>query len=328
MTDPCAVPGAGSAPHPIRISVDRLGWIGTGIMGGAMAARLLAAGHRLTVHTRSPEKARRLIAAGAEWAATPAAAARGAAATFIMVGHPADVEQVVFGTDGVLDGLAPGTLLIDHTTSSPELAERLAAAAVGRGAWSLDAPVSGGDRGAREGTLTVMVGGDPRARQALEVCWSAVAGRVVDCGPPGSGQRTKLVNQIAIASGMIGMCEALLFAHRAGLGLETTLTAIGGGAAGSWSLANLAPRILRGDLGPGFLVEHFIKDMGLALEECRRMSLRLPGLELAESLYRSLADRGMERLGTQALVLALAEHAGHAWPLPGERSPPDLPQSP
>lgn len=328
MTDTPGIPGSDTAPRPIRPGIDRLGWIGTGIMGGAMASRLLAAGHRLTVFNRTAEKARTLIEAGAEWAETPAAAARGAAATFIMVGYPADVEQVVFGADGVLAGSAPGALLVDHTTSSPELAERIATAVADTGGWSVDAPVSGGDRGAREGTLTVMVGGDPRVRQALDSCWSVLAGRVVDCGPPGSGQRTKLVNQIAIASGMIGMCEALLFAKRAGLDLETTLAAIGGGAAGSWSLANLAPRILRGDLAPGFLVEHFVKDMGLALEECRRMSLRLPGLELAETLYRSLVDRGRGRLGTQALVLALAEHAGHDWLQPGERSPPGLPQSP
>lgn len=319
-TTPTVTPAAGGPPRPLRPGVDRLGWIGTGIMGGAMAARLLAAGHRLSVHTRSPDKARHLLDAGAEWAATPAAAATGAAATFLMVGHPTDVEPVVFGSDGVLGVLAPGSLLVDHTSSSPQLAERIAAAVAARGAWSLDAPVSGGDRGAREGTLTVMVGGDPAARAAAESVWAAVAGRVVDCGPPGSGQRTKLVNQITIASGMVGMCEALLFAQAAGLDLDTTLAAISGGAAGSWSLTNLAPRILRGDLAPGFLVEHFVKDMGLALEECRRMAIRLPGLELAESLYRSLAERGLGRLGTQGLVLALAEHAGQPW----RRSGPPL----
>ncbi|MFM7520140.1 MAG: NAD(P)-dependent oxidoreductase [Planctomycetota bacterium] len=301
-------------PSPIRPGTDRLGWIGTGIMGRAMAARLLAAGHRLTVHTRSPAKAEPLLAAGAEWAPTPAAAAAGSAATFVIVGYPADVEAVVFGADGVLAALAPGALLVDHTTSSPALAERIAAAVAARGATSLDAPVTGGDRGAREGTLTVFVGGDPAARGALDACWPAVSARVVDCGPPGSGQRTKLVNQIAIAAGMIGMCEALLFAWRAGLDPEATLGAIAGGAAGSWSLSNLGPRILRGDFAPGFLVEHFVKDMELALEECRRMDLRLPGLELAESLYRRLADSGRGRLGTQSLVLALAEHAALRWP--------------
>lgn len=301
-------------PTPIRAGTDRLGWIGTGIMGRAMAARLLAAGHRLVVHTRSPGKAEPLLAAGAEWAATPAAAASASSATFVMVGYPADVEAVVFGSDGVLAALAPGAILVDHTTSSPALAERIAAAAAARGATSLDAPVTGGDRGAREGTLTVMVGGDPAARAALDACWPAVSSRVVDCGAAGSGQRTKLVNQVAIASGMIGMCEALLFASRAGLDLESSLGAIAGGAAGSWSLSNLGPRILRGDFAPGFLVEHFVKDMGLALEECRRMDLRLPGLELAESLYARLADSGRGRLGTQALVLALAEQAQVRWP--------------
>ncbi|MFM8283553.1 MAG: NAD(P)-dependent oxidoreductase [Planctomycetaceae bacterium] len=315
-------------PRPIRTGVDVVGWIGTGIMGGSMATRLLAAGHRLVVHTRSPDKARSLLDAGARWAATPAEAAAGAAATFVMVGHPSDVDAVVFGEQGVCRAIAPGTTLVDHTTSSPALAERIAAAVAERGARSLDAPVSGGDRGAREGTLTVMVGGDDAAREAVAPCFAAIAGRVVACGGPGSGQRTKLVNQIAIASGMIGMCEALLFASRAGLDLETTLAAIGSGAAGSWSLSNLAPRILRGDLAPGFLVEHFVKDMGLALEECRRMDLRLPGLALAETLYRTLVERGLGRLGTQGLVLALAEQAGVRWAPAGERSLPEAPRLP
>jgi 3-hydroxyisobutyrate dehydrogenase len=242
--------------------------------------------------------------------------AAGADVVFVMVGHPSDVRAVVLGDEGVLAGATPGAILVDHTTSSPSLAGEIDAVAAARGVWSLDAPVSGGDKGAREGTLTVMVGGEDAPREALAACWAAVAGNVVACGAAGAGQRTKLVNQIAIAGGMVGMCEALLFAHRAGLDVETTLRAISGGAAGSWSLSNLAPRIVRGDFAPGFMVEHFVKDMRLALDECRRLDLPLPGLSLVESLYTALLAHGRGRLGTQSLVLALAQLAGHPWPTP------------
>ena len=279
-----------------------------------MAGRLRDAGFDIVLTTRSRPRAEALLARGCRWADTPAEVAAASDVVFVMVGHPSDVRQVVFGGHGVLAALAPGSTLVDHTTSSPALAVEIESAARARGAWSLDAPVSGGDRGAREGTLTVMVGGDDAARRALESCWKAVAGNVVPCGGPGAGQRTKLVNQIAIAGGMVGMCEALLFAHRAGLDVETTLRAISGGAAGSWSLSNLAPRVVRGDFAPGFMVEHFVKDMRLALDECRSMELPLPGLALVESLYTALLAHGRGRMGTQALVLALAEQASHSWP--------------
>lgn len=292
----------------------RLGWIGTGVMGRSMVGRLRDAGFDVVVTSRTRSRAEPLLSRGCRWADTPAEVASSADVVFVMVGHPADVRQVVCGDGGVLGGIAPGATLVDHTTSSPSLAAEIEAAVRMRGAWSLDAPVSGGDRGAREGTLTVMVGGDDAARRALEACWRAVAGNVVACGGPGAGQRTKLVNQIAIAGGMVGMCEALLFAHRSGLDVETTLRAISGGAAGSWSLSNLAPRVVQGDFAPGFMVEHFVKDMRLALDECRSMDLPLPGLALVESLYTSLLAHGRGRLGTQALVLALAEHANHTWP--------------
>jgi 3-hydroxyisobutyrate dehydrogenase len=317
---------AGSPPAVARPGVTRLGWIGTGVMGRSMAGHLLDAGFAVTLFSRSRHKAEPLLARGAAWADSPRGVAEASDVVFIMVGHPADVRTVTFGVhgnacasagagaDGVLAGMRPGGILVDHTTSAPELAAEIAAAAAARDVASLDAPVSGGDRGAREGTLTVMVGGDDAAQEALAACWRAVAGTVVACGGPGSGQRTKLVNQIAIAGGMIGLCEALLYAHRAGLDVETTLRAITPGAAGSWSLSNLAPRIERGDFAPGFMVEHFVKDMGLALEECRRLDIALPGLALAESLYRRLLDRGDGRLGTQSLVLALAELAGCDWP--------------
>lgn len=288
----------------------RLGWIGAGVMGRSMAGRLLDAGFPLTVFTRSPQSAHDLVARGAAWATSPADVARQADIVFVMVGYPADVREVVLGDQGVLAGGRSGMILVDHTSSSPELAQEIAAAARHRGIASLDAPVSGGDTGARNGTLSVMVGGDEAARRAVEPCWRAIAKTVVACGGPGSGQQTKLTNQIAIASGMIATCEALLYASRVGLDLDTTLQAIASGAAGSWSLTNLGPRILAGDFAPGFFVAHFVKDMRLALDECRRMNLRLPGLALAESLYARLADQGHGRLGTQAIVLALAQLNG------------------
>lgn len=304
-------------PLPAEPGRTRLGWVGTGVMGRSMAGRLLDAGFSLTLFSRTRAKAEPLLARGAAWSGSPRGVAEASDVVFTMVGHPADVRSVILGAgrdDGVLAGMRPGSILVDHTTSAPPLAAEIAAAAAPRGVASLDAPVSGGDRGAREGTLTVMVGGDDAAREALAACWRAVAATVVACGGPGAGQRTKLVNQIAIAGGMVGMCEALLYAHRAGLDVEAVLRAITPGAAGSWSLSNLAPRIERGDFAPGFMVEHFVKDMGLALEECRRLEITLPGLALAESLYRLLLDRGDGRLGTQALVLALAQLAGCGWP--------------
>lgn len=285
----------------------RLGWIGLGVMGRAMAGRLLDAGFGMTVYSRRQVSAADLLARGAVWAASPAAVAASSDVLFTMVGEPADVSEVVLGPQGVLAGGRPGTVIVDHTTSCPELAATIYAAALDRGISSLDAPVTGGDKGAREGTLTVMVGGDASAQAAVAPCWSVTAGKVVACGGPGMGQRTKLTNQIAIASGMIGMCEAIVFAARAGLDLETTLAAISSGAAGSWALTNLGPRILQRDFGPGFMIAHIVKDMRLALDECRRMGIALPGLTLAESLYATLVEHGHGRLGTQALVMALGD---------------------
>ena len=315
-SEPVSIDGGGpeTAPPEARPGRTRLGWIGTGVMGRSMVGRLREAGFEILLTTRSRAKAEPLLERGCRWADSPAAVAADADVVFVMVGHPADVRAVVLGADGVLAGLRRGAILVDHTTSSPSLALEIDAALSSRGAWSLDAPVSGGDKGAREGTLTVMVGGAEAPRLALAACWQAVAGNVVACGGPGAGQRTKLVNQIAIAGGMVGMCEALLFAHRAGLDVETTLRAISAGAAGSWSLSNLAPRVVRGDFAPGFMVEHFVKDMRLALDECRRLDLPLPGLALVESLFTALVAQGRGRLGTQSLVLALAQLADHPWP--------------
>lgn len=294
----------------------RLGWIGTGIIGGAMCGRLLEAGFPITLTTRSRPRAAGLIGRGGIWADTPAAVAAASDAIFTCVGHPADVREVVLGPEGVLAGLRPGAVFVDCTTSEPALAREIGAAVAARGGQALDAPVSGGDVGAREGRLTVMAGGDPAVIERLAPVWKVVAQRVVPCGPHGSGQHTKMANQIAIASTMISMCEALLYAHRSGLDPQRVLEAIGPGAAGSWSLTNYAPRILRGDFAPGFMVEHFLKDLRIALDECRRMSLSLPGTALAEQLYVAAAAHGHGRGGTQSLIVALSRLSGLDWPRP------------
>lgn len=293
----------------------RIGWIGTGIMGGAMCGRLLHAGFALTVSNRSRGRAESLLARGASWAESPADVAAASDVVFTCVGYPADVRHVVLGPTGVLSGLRPGAIFVDMTTSEPSLARVIAAEAAARGIDALDAPVSGGDIGAREGRLTVMAGGAAVAVDRLTAVWDVIAARVVHCGPPGAGQHTKMTNQIAIASTMIGMCEALLYASRAGLDLSRVLEAIGPGAAGSWSLQNLAPRIVVGDFAPGFMIEHFLKDLGIVLAECRRMQIVLPGVALAEQLYQSAMALGHGRSGTQALVIALAKVSAMDWPV-------------
>ncbi|MHC4936577.1 MAG: NAD(P)-dependent oxidoreductase [Planctomycetota bacterium] len=287
----------------------RIGWIGTGVMGCSMAGRLHAAGARVTVHTRTPEKAAALRNFGIGWVDDPRELLATSDLVFTMVGYPADVEEVYLGVRGLVPALegSEAPLLIDMTTSAPALAARVDAAARERGTCALDAPVSGGDVGAREGTLSIMVGGDldafERARPAFEV----LGRTIVRQGAAGAGQHTKMVNQTLIATNMIGMCEGLLYAERAGLDPQGVLASVGGGAAGSWSVANLAPRILRGDFAPGFFVEHFIKDLGIALDEAHRMELALPGLALAKQLYEAVRAQGHGRAGTQALYLALRQ---------------------
>lgn len=279
-----------------------IAFIGLGVMGGPMAGHLLEDGHSLRVYARTRGKAEDLLAAGAVWNENPAEAVREAEVVCTMLGYPDDVREVYFGGDGVLENAAEAALLIDFTTSSPALAREIAGQASKKGLGSVDAPVSGGDRGAREAALSIMVGGGEadveRARPLLE----RLGKNVVHQGPPGSGQMTKLCNQIAIASNMLGVCEALVFARAGGLDPRRVLDSIEHGAAGSWSLSNLAPRILDGDLDPGFYVHHFIKDMNLALETAIEEDLDLPGLELALNRYRLLARRGGDRLGTQGLI--------------------------
>ena len=292
----------------------RIGWIGTGVMGAAMCGHLLERGHALSVFTRTAARAEPLLARGAVWAASPRAAAAGADVVFTMVGFPHDVREVVLGADGALAGAAAGAVLVDMTTSEPALAREIDAAARIRGVASLDAPVSGGDVGAREARLSIMVGGDADAFARVRPLFECLGKTIVLQGPAGSGQHTKLVNQILIASNMVAIAEGLLYAHRAGLDLPTVLQSVSGGAAASFGLANYVPRVLAGDFAPGFYVDHFVKDMGIALSEARRMKLALPGLALAESLYVALQAQGHGRSGTQALVLALAELSKSDWP--------------
>jgi len=280
-------------------------FIGTGIMGGSMAGHLQAAGHPLHVHSRTRAKAEPLLSRGAIWHDTPASAAAAGQVVFTMLGLPSDVEQVYFGTDdspGVIAAAAPGSLLIDMTTSSPRLAERIAAAAAARGLAAVDAPVSGGDVGARNAALVIMVGGDEsacdRARPLLELLGKSVN----RLGPAGSGQRCKLANQVAVAVGMVAWCEALAAARAGGLDAAAVQQVISGGAAGSWGLTNLAPRALAGDFAPGFLVRHLVKDIRLAREEAEGTGLELPGLAVAEQFYEVLQSAGHGDQGTQALL--------------------------
>jgi 3-hydroxyisobutyrate dehydrogenase len=292
----------------------RIGWIGTGVMGRSMCGHLLAAGYRVTAFNRSPDKLAPLIAAGAKTATSPRQVAAESDVVFSIVGFPHDVREVILGSEGVLLGAAPGSIIVDMTTSEPALAVEIHQAAKARGVEAVDAPVSGGDIGAREARLSIMIGGEPGPVQALRPLFELMGKTIVHQGGPGAGQHTKLVNQILIASNMIGVCEALLYGHKAGLDLTTVLQSVGSGAAGSWSLNNLGPRIIANNFDPGFFVEHFLKDMGIALAESRRMNLCLPGLALAEQLYRAVAAHGHARDGTQALFLALASLSKIDWP--------------
>jgi 3-hydroxyisobutyrate dehydrogenase len=293
-------------PHRAAPGATRIGWIGTGVMGAHMCDHLIKAGFVATVFTRTRRKAEPLLAAGASWANSPRAVAAASDIVITMVGFPSDVREVVLGRDGVLAGCRPGNVVVDMTTSEPSLAVEIAATAAQRGVYAIDAPVSGGDVGAREARLSIMIGGDADAVAALQPVWQTLGKTVERQGGPGAGQHTKMVNQILIATNMIGVCEALLYAQRAALDVETVLHSVSSGAAGSVALSNLAPRILARDFGPGFYVEHFLKDMRIALAEAERMKLSLPGLALAKQLYQSVEAIGHGRSGTQALYLALA----------------------
>lgn len=289
-----------------------VGWIGTGVMGTSMAGHLLNAGYPLGVYTRTASKAETLLSQGAQWFDHPRDLAAQHDIVISIVGYPEDVEEIYCGDSGVLHaaGETRCRIAIDMTTSQPELARSLFEKGAAAGVAFLDAPVSGGDVGARNGTLSIMVGGDEKVFSEVAPIFEILGSEVRLQGGPGSGQHTKMVNQTIIASTMIGMCEGLVYARKAGLDPESVLKSVSGGAAGSWSLSNLAPRILNGDFEPGFFVEHFVKDMGIALEECERMDLDLPGLSLARSLYQEVVATGGAQLGTQALYSVVDRLSG------------------
>ncbi|EIT83675.1 6-phosphogluconate dehydrogenase [Fictibacillus macauensis ZFHKF-1] len=282
-----------------------IGFIGTGVMGKSMAGHLLKQGHAVHIYTRTKEKAADLLQQGAVWEQTPGDVAAASDVVITMVGYPSDVKEVYLGEEGILARAKAGAYVIDMTTSSPALAEQIYAAAKERGLFALDAPVSGGDVGAREARLSIMVGGDQAAFDAMMPIFEAMGQNIVHQGKAGAGQHTKMCNQIAIASGMIGVCEAVLYAEKAGLDPTTVLKSIESGAAGSWSLSNLAPRIIAGNFEPGFYVKHFIKDMTIALDSAKEMGLLTPGLALTKSLYEELAQMGEENSGTHALYKRL-----------------------
>ncbi|MBK06612.1 MAG: oxidoreductase [Deltaproteobacteria bacterium] len=288
----------------------KIGWIGTGVMGRWMCQHILDQGYQVTVHNRTKSKAQPLLESGAQWADSPKEVAAQSDITFSIVGFPKDVREVLLGEDGALAGASKGDIIVDMTTTEPSLAVEVAQAANAKGVFSIDAPVSGGDVGAKEARLSIMIGGAEEAVQTVMPLFALMGKGIVHQGPPGSGQHTKMCNQITIASTMVGVCEALIYGKKAGLDLEVMLSSISKGAAGCWTLDNLAPRVLQRNFDPGFFVEHFIKDMGIALQEARAMNISLPGLALAHQLYLAVEAQGHGRKGTHALSLALETLSG------------------
>ena len=285
----------------------RIGWIGTGVMGRWMCQHAIQKGYAATVYNRSRDKAQPLLDLGAALADSPKAVAERSDIVFAIVGFPKDVREVFLGADGALAGSKPGTVLVDMTTSDPSLATEIYQAAKAKGVHVLDAPVSGGDVGAKNAALSIMIGGDKDVVDAVGPVFEAMGKTIVHQGPAGAGQHTKMVNQILISSTMVAMCEGLLYAYKAGLDLETVLKSVSVGAAGSKSLDIYGPRLLARNFEPGFYVEHFIKDMGIALAEAETMNLSLPGLALTKQLYEAVRAQGYGRKGTQALLLALEQ---------------------
>jgi 3-hydroxyisobutyrate dehydrogenase len=283
----------------------RIGWIGTGVMGASMGGHLLAAGHHLTVYNRSRDKAQSLMEKGAVWASTPKAVAKQSDIIFTMVGFPDDVREVILSNNGVLAGASSNAVVVDMTTSSPDLARTISIQCAQKGVSALDAPVSGGDVGAREATLAIMVGGDPLVFESVRPLFEIMGQTIALMGGAGAGQHTKMTNQILIAGTMIGVVESLLYAEKAGMDTHQVIDIIGKGAASSWSINNLGRRIADNDFNPGFFIKHFVKDMGIALDEARRMQLSLPGLALVHQFYTAAMAMGWENLGTQGLFQVL-----------------------
>ena len=299
----------------------KIGWIGTGIMGGSMAGHLQAAGHELYVFNRTRDKAEPLLAKGAHWCKSPAEVIDNAETVFTMVALPIDVEEVYMGENGIFSTQGACRIVVDMTTSRPSLAQTIARTAEERGIDSLDAPVSGGDIGARNATLAIMVGGKKEIFDTVLPLFQLMGQIISFMGGPGAGQHTKMCNQILVAGTMIGVCESLVYADKAGLDQQSVIDIIGKGAASCWSINNLGPRIVSGNFEPGFIVEHFIKDMGIALQEAEVVGLSLPGLALVHNLYLEVKAQGHGRLGTHALMLALkALNENPEKTIPGETS--------
>ena len=289
------------------MSRQRVGWIGTGVMGAPMCGHLLTAGYPVCVTSRTRNKADTLLEQGASWCETASEVSAQADVVFTMVGRPEEVREVYFGEQGVIAGLQPGSIVVDMGTTPPSLTREISKRAISLGAHALDAPVSGGDVGARSASLSVMAGGDEASVDRVRPLFECMASTVAWMGEAGNGQHTKMANQLVVAGTMIGVCEALVYAARAGVELEKLVAVISQGAAGCWTLDNLAPRIIKGDDAPGFMVDHFVKDLGIALQESEQMGLSLPGLELASSLYQQLQAIGHGHSGTQALVHAIKQ---------------------
>ena len=283
----------------------KAGFIGLGVMGASMAKRLMDAGYGLCIYSRTKAKAEKLIESGAVWYSTPREVAENADLVFTIVGFPKDVEEIYLGENGLYHGAHEGSVFVDMTTTKPSLDIAIAEKLLEKGARMADAPVSGGDKGAREGTLSIMVGADDDVFSAILPALEVMGRNISHMGPVGSGQHTKMANQIVIAGTMAGVSEALVYGAAAGLDTQKMVQTISKGAAGCWTLDNLAPRVLKGDYDPGFMVDHFIKDMSIAVEECDRMGLALPSLALTRELYKAVKAEGYGKNGTQVLVKAL-----------------------
>ena len=282
----------------------KIGFIGTGVMGNPMASHILKEGYELYVYNRTSAKTQSLVASGAHACDSPGSVAEMCDIIFAIVGFPKDVETVVLGSNGIVEKAKPGSIIVDMTTSTPDLAKKIASVAIKKGLHSLDAPVSGGDVGAKSGMLSIMVGGKKEIFNRVLPLFELMGSNVVYQGSAGSGQHTKMANQIGIASSMLAMCESLTYAKAAGLDQKTVLKSISSGAAGSWSLTNLAPRILRDDYEPGFFVRHFIKDMQIAIDSSEAMGIPIPGLKVAKAKFDQIADQGLDNKGTQAVIKA------------------------
>ncbi|MFX0126309.1 MAG: NAD(P)-dependent oxidoreductase [Candidatus Hodarchaeota archaeon] len=289
---------------------ERIGWIGTGVMGKSMCSHILKAGFKVSVYNRTKNKADELIKKGAEWCSNPKEVAEKSDIIFAIVGFPKDVEEVFLGENGILNGAKAGSIIVDMTTSEPTLAQKIYDEAKKKGVSSIDAPVSGGDVGAREGTLAIMIGGDKEIFEKVLPFFELMGKNIAYMGKAGAGQHTKMSNQILIASTMIGVVESLLYAYKAGNDLIEVINVIGKGAAGCWSINNYGPRIVDGNFDPGFFIKHFVKDMGIALQEAQQMNLSLPGLALAYQFYISAISLGFENLGTQGLYKVFAKMNG------------------